>query len=79
MSPDTLGWIATVIVLYGTWRVTKKETSGWLLRIVGDALWVVVGLMTGITSIIACEGTFVVLNTIGYLKWRKDEDKQRKS
>ncbi len=79
MSPDTLGWIATAIVIFGTCLLTDQKKAGWMVRVVGNTLWVIVGFMLGMTSIIACEGTFILVDTIGYFKWRKDEDKQRKS
>ncbi|MEK0325350.1 MAG: nicotinamide mononucleotide transporter [Nitrosopumilus sp.] len=75
MSPDFIGWIATAIVIFGTCLLSQKKKSGWLIRVVGNVLWVVVGFMTGLTSIIACEGTFILVDMIGYFKWKKDEDK----
>lgn len=79
MTPDLLGWVATAIVIFGTCLLYNKKKSGWLIRVVGNTLWVIVGFMLGMTSIIACEGTFILVDTIGYLKWRKDENQQRKS
>lgn len=70
MSADLVGWAALVPIAVGTWAVGGGHRWGWMARAVGDALWVVVGLMSGLSSIVVAEAAFLAIDLRGWWKWR---------
>jgi hypothetical protein len=69
---DFFGHVAYAGVLAGMILLTRQNIFGWLVKAAGDAGWVVLGIVMGMSSIITWGLFFVLLDLIGYAKWRKD-------
>ncbi len=66
---DTLGHGAHMLVLCGMYFLAKSDKIGWLLRILGELGWVVIGLRMGMTSIWMWGLLFVAVDAKGYCTW----------
>lgn len=77
--PDVLGHLTYAMMLYGAYLLTKRNKYGWLLRGFGNLVWVVIGYLTGMTSMMFWS-SFIWLNDLrGYYKWREYENSLSKS
>ncbi len=75
---DVLGHVATIFLIMGLVFVGRKNHIGWLLRIVGEVLWIALGMHMGMTSIWVWG---IVFTAISYHHWRnwKCESSNRES
>lgn len=69
---DLLGHIGYVFLILGQWLLTKKSAAGWLVRLGGQAIWIVLGILLGLTSCVIWGIVFVVLDIQGYKEWKRD-------
>ena len=63
-----MGWLGTLLVLYGTCLIGEKRSGGFLVAIVGEVFWMLRGLQLGSMDIIFVSIAFAV---IYYRNWRK--------
>jgi hypothetical protein len=69
-----MGWIATGIMLYGSFLVGNKSKQGFLLQIVGNALWAVVGATRGPQlDLIIVSLAFVGLYVRNFILWHNQD------
>ena len=73
---DLLGHIGYLFVALGIFFLGQHNKIGWLLRFVGEAVWIVIGFAIGMTSIWVWGFVFCALDLRGYYVWkqRKDHD-----
>lgn len=67
---DFIGWIATVIMMFGSIGVAHKKIIGLWLFLVGNILWIVVAYMTNLWSLAAVSVILGVLDGYGIHKWK---------
>ena len=72
---DLIGHVAYGAVFGGMWLVSRKQISGWVIKGVGDVVWVAIGWQLGMTSIVVWASAFAAMDAWGYYKWRRDADK----
>jgi len=73
---DELGWIANFTLVVGALYIIKKSTWGFIFQIMGCILYLVVGLLIGLSSVTWMEAGFIFMNLYGIYKWRKDAYKE---
>ena len=71
---DILGHIATLWLVTGTSMLSMKNRLGWLVRAVGQVLWILIGAIMGMTSIWIWGLVFVAMDIWGYFKWKKNDE-----
>ncbi len=67
---DILGHIGYILIVVGMLLLARKRRPGWLFRVAGGAIWLYVGVMMSMSSIIRWSGVFLLIDYHGYLKWR---------
>ncbi len=68
---DLIGWAATATMFAGQIYLVKKNVKGMWLMLLGNIFWLVVGCLTGLTSLIFASVLFGQLNIWGIVKWSK--------
>ena len=70
MVIDLIGHIAMAFIALGSLflGIEKRRTTGWCLRMIGDATWVGLGIQLELSSIIIWESVFVGVDVVGLLK-----------
>lgn len=67
-----IGWIATAVLLYGSWLVGERRKVGFLCQLTGNAMWAYVGFTRGPqVDLIVVSLAFVALYLRNYFVWRR--------
>ncbi len=66
---DIAGHIAYILMIIGHIFITKKKAYGFVLRVVGGVIWVLIGGFLSMSSIIVWSGVFAAVDIWGYIKW----------
>jgi hypothetical protein len=53
--------------------IVRKRPAGWIWRFQGELIWVILGVYLGLTSIWMWGTLFLIMDVIGYYKWRKEQ------
>jgi len=64
---DLLGHLGYVVLIVGLILIGRKHPTGWLVRIVGELIWVALGISMGMTSIWIWG---LIFTAISYHHWR---------
>lgn len=67
---DLFGHLGYAASLLGTWMVLHRHANGWAVRSVGSTTWVVLGIIMGMSSIWFWSGVFLVMDGLGFYRWR---------
>ena len=73
-----MSWIAGVFELLGIWLIGNKNRFGFLLNLIGCALWIVIAI-----NVPAARGILLVaipalfINVVNFIKWGKEDGKTR--
>jgi len=71
-----MGWLASVALLSGGWAVGAKHRFGFVLQLIGNSLWSIIGLRACMFDLAAVEFCFCCLNVWSFYNWRmKHESK----
>ena len=71
MIPDLIGHFGYILLALGTFLLGKNRKTGWLFRIIGEILWIGIGLHINMTSIVLWGFIFIYLDIKGYITWQK--------
>ncbi len=63
--------VAMMLTLVGIARLGEKKTSGFVLSIGGNMLWLVVGMYSQSAGTICANVVMIALNVRGYYQWKK--------
>lgn len=74
MIIDLLGHVAYSLTTLGLFLIGKKKSIGWIFRIVGDLIWVGLGIQLVMSSIIIWEVVFISQALFFWSKWNGDND-----
>lgn len=72
MIADLAAYFGSLMILLGGWRLGKKRIDGWVLFLIGDASWIVAGILYGKPAITICETVFLVIHLVGLYRWLTD-------
>ena len=71
---DAVGHLGYISLFVGSQLLARHNKYGWLARLVGEAIWVVIGFILGMTSIWLWGIFFIFFNDVyGFYKWNKKE------
>lgn len=73
---DFVGHIGYGCLVAGSVLLARRKSSGWLLRVSGDAIWLVLGVVMGYSSIYVWSAIFAVADTLGYRHWKRTHDRE---
>lgn len=64
-------WLAMFFMFFGIWLVGSKNKIGFILTLLGNCCWAVVGVLTGSFAMVLANLIFGVMNTRGFISWSK--------
>ena len=67
-TEDAIGHIGYAFLALGQASIAADRKIGWLLRMVGESIWIGIGIYSGWTSIWFWGSLFLIIESIGY--WR---------
>lgn len=70
---DLLGHLAYASSMLGLFLIGKKKPIGWAFRIIGDAIWLYLGIVLSLSSIYMWEFIFITQAVYFWLYWNKDD------
>lgn len=68
---DLTGWAATIVMAMGSIGVAHKRVWGLGLLLLGNVGWGVVGVLSGLYSLIAVLVFMAALDSYGIYQWSK--------
>lgn len=71
MNVEILGWIATLILLFGYYSNANKSIWSWVIWFHGNALMLIYALAIESYSVAFLSIVLMALNVYGYLSWKK--------
>ena len=71
---DALGHVGYAAIVVGHAMLARwRSPWGFVLRIVGELVWLGLGVALGLTSVWFWSGMFVVIDAAGFARWRGEE------
>ena len=64
-----IDWVAMVFTFWAIYLIGNKNRHGFIIMILGNASWVVVGVLTSSVAMIIANGAFIALNVRALIKW----------
>lgn len=74
---DMIGWIGTIFYIIGILLIARKNIKGWYFALVGNLIYIGIGILIPMTSIIAINIIATGTSIYGIIKWKEDEKKKR--
>lgn len=74
---DLIGWIGTFVFVAAAIFVAHKNIVGMWLMLVGNILFGIVGVASGLTSLIGVSVIMAVVDFYGIYKWGSNEDSEK--
>ena len=77
MSIEILGpyygvdWLAMILTLIGIYLLGDKKRVGFMVHILGNFLWAILGIMTMSIALMIANVVYLFFNIRGYQKWKK--------
>lgn len=73
MVTDALGWIGNIFFIIGSYLLAKKKPIPCCAtNIIGNGIYIIVGIMLHLTSLWAISIFLLILAIYGIYNWRKD-------
>jgi hypothetical protein len=69
---DILGHIGYLFLAAGMFLLARKNICGWLLRFVGETIWLYVGYLVEMSSIWSWGLLFLCMEIYGFKSWWRD-------
>jgi len=68
---DSLGWIATSLILLGYYLNAKQSVTSWLVWFLGNTFMLVYSIFISAWPQVGLAIALMVLNVYGYFEWKK--------
>jgi hypothetical protein len=68
-------WIAMLLSVASLWMLGSRKRSGFVTMAVGNAAWIIYGVMANNLPVVISNAVFVVLNLRGYINWTHTSEK----
>lgn len=75
---EAIGFGGFVTNVAGNMLLTAKNSHGWWVRIVSNALWLAYAGVTSSFAVTANAVVFSAINVYGWIKWRREARLERK-
>ena len=62
-------WIAMIFTFVAIWQIGNKNKMGFMLMMLGNTSWIVVGYLTGSLAMIIANIIFLLMNLRAIIKW----------
>ena len=66
---DLLGHVGYIFIALGIITLGSRKAYGWLLRLVGECIWLAIGIYLQLTSLYIWGAVFIILDLSVYIKW----------
>ena len=66
---DALGHLFYLSVFIGSFFIARGMWIGWVWRIIGDLGWIFLGIKLRMSSIVAWEIGFAIIDVFGLIMW----------
>ncbi len=66
---NAIGYLGTFFLFLGSYSIANQAISGWVCYIIGDAVWLYVGVKKKMSSLWVCQGVFTIMAFYGLYKW----------
>ena len=70
---DFFGHFFYFFLFIGMMLIQAKDYRGWAFRFTGEAGWIGIGLVMGMSSIWLWGFAFLTVDVLGYFKWQKEQ------
>ncbi|MEM1000646.1 MAG: nicotinamide mononucleotide transporter [Bacteroidota bacterium] len=71
-----IDWFAMALNFLAVYLLGVQNKTGFLIFILANLSWVSVGMMTGSYAIVAGNLGFVALNSLGFWRWHKKQQRK---
>lgn len=68
-----IGWVALVVNVTANELLGKKKRSGWPMRLVANAVWIIYSALVFSWPLLANHVVFAVSNTRAWIQWRRED------
>ena len=68
---DSLGWIATSLILLGYYLNAKQSVTSWLVWFLGNTFMLVYSIFISAWPQVGLAIALLCLNVYGYIEWKK--------
>lgn len=68
---DLFGHFGYASIMVGMFLLARRNAYGWAARLLGDSVWVALGFALGMSSIVLWGLVFMMVDIIGWRKWRQ--------
>ena len=72
---DIIGWIGNAGFIVGSYLIAKKRIEGFYAFGLGNALYIILGIILNTSSVWAISIYLLVMNLYGIIHWRKNNEK----
>lgn len=76
---DMLGWMGTAIMAVASIKIAHKKIIGLWLMLLGNVVFILVGWLSGLTSLIGVSILMGALDYYGIRCWNEDSKEARSS
>lgn len=70
---DLIGHIGYALLFIGIILIGRKRIEGWIFRFIGEAIWIILGIKLGLTSIWMWGAVFLIVECYNYYRWKHDK------
>jgi len=74
-----IGWIGNVVVLAGCFLLMRKQVSGFLVSVLGNAAYLFQGIVMTNISLIILNILLMMINCYSWIVWRHEFGKQSRN
>lgn len=64
-----IDWIAMLFTFAAIYCLGNKSRVGFIIMMLGNACWVVIGILTSSVAMVIANAVFFFMNARGWLKW----------
>ena len=68
-----IDWLATLLTFLAIWLIGDQNRSGFYIMNAGNALWIVVGILTHSLALVVANLLFIALNVRAIIRWSRKE------
>jgi len=65
-------YIAATLGILGALLIAFKKRAGFMCWIIGNILWIILGIITDQWGMVAQFAVFEIIAIVGWLKWRAE-------